>query len=752
MREETVNRRITNAIDEIPLDSLRKYLKDRLRFERSKMDRDQPYFKQDYRDATTKFAPGHPDELAEYDVESLTESAVSESIAGPVSESTSDPVQIFEIRLKNWRQYGGEQSVQLHSTDGKLINIIEGQNGAGKSNLLNAITLCFYGKEVQEQADNEDLEQLPFATQSRIDAKETGETVSGYIEVILGVSEAEYLFRREFETTKRGVDEFEDTLEDLELRRKIDNEWRRADGPSTYLNQVLPARVSDYFLFDGEDLDGVFNEAYPSRVEDAILDVSHLELINRAVDHFAKVRSDIEREASDVEGEAADIRAELADVEDELEARKDERAGVSDEIEATQENINKIDAKLKDVSDEYVNRRYKEREELSEEVDNFEERRDDLQEEMKQLMVELGPTLYGADALLDAYDAMSEMSDAEDIPPKIQRRFINEIIERGECICGRPIEEDSTEHDHLRELRQSVFDVSEEQLDDSTRIPTMFESTHDNMERLIEKRQEAVRIEDQISDAKTEIQNITNELKAHELPDDVDVATLESNREELEGDLEDLREDRAHLKVEIEELEDKKEELQEELQAELDKQEEHQDLRAQLALVNLAEGCLKTIKEDILAELRDRTEANVDTYFNQLIWKEESFDVRLGDDYSISVIDEYGDNKIGSLSAGETQVLALSFMAALTDISGFNAPVVIDTPLGRISSRPKSLIAQNLPRYMEDTQITFLMTDEEYTAEVQSMMADAVEHEYRLVYDSSETTIVRRDSAQEVNL
>jgi DNA sulfur modification protein DndD len=750
MREETVNRRITNAIDALPLTELRQYLKDVMRYERSKMDRDQPYFRSTFKQLTAEYAPDTPEEYADYDVDSLTEEAVSGEL-GQGSDFESSPTQIFEIRLKNWRQYADEQTAELGSNNGKLINVIEGQNGAGKSNLLNAVTLCFYGKEVQEQTDNEDLESLPYATRAALEGVEPSGSVAGYIEVVLGVDEPEYLFRREFKTAVKEDGSFDDSLGELELRRKSQNEWKRTDNPSTYLNQVLPARVSDYFLFDGEDLDGFFDEGYPSRVEDAILDVSHLELINRAIYHYGEIRKDFEKEASDVDGEAAVIRDELTDIEGDIQSKQEQLAEVTEDIQETQQNIKQINAKLQDVSDDYVNRRYKRREELKSEVTELEERKSEIQQDIRDILISVGPTLYGADALLDAHGHLDEMSEAENIPPRIQRRFIGELLERGECICGRPFEEHSEPATRLENLRQSVFDVSEEQLNDSSRISGLFESAQEQITRLIEKRQELSRIEDELDDSKQEIQDISNELKAHEIPDDVDVATLEDNREELDGQLTSLRERKARLDVEIEDLEEDYDEKKEELKEELDKQEEYKEIRAQLALVDLAEQSLTAIKEDILSELRTRTEANLERYFSQLIWKEEEYDVHLGHDYSIRVEDKFGDNKIGSLSAGETQVLALSFMAALTEISGFNAPVIIDTPLGRISSTPKRLIAQNLPQYMENTQITFLMTDEEYTAEVKSRLGDAVGREYRLVYEDNTTRIVPRDSVPEVN-
>ena len=150
---------------------------------------------------------------------------------------------------------------------------------------------------------------------------------------------------------------------------------------------------------------------------------------------------------------------------------------------------------------------------------------------------------------------------------------------------------------------------------------------------------------------------------------------------------------------------------------------------------------MEEVRTEILKEVRNETEEYLSLYFNDLIWKDETYDVELTDDYQVKVYGPSGEKKLGSLSAGERQVLALSFMSALSKISGFSAPLVIDTPLGRISSRPKRRIAQNLPDYLEDTQITFLMTDEEYSQEVQAMLDPSIAHEYHLEYENDVTRV-----------
>ena len=94
---------------------------------------------------------------------------------------------------------------------------------------------------------------------------------------------------------------------------------------------------------------------------------------------------------------------------------------------------------------------------------------------------------------------------------------------------------------------------------------------------------------------------------------------------------------------------------------------------------------------------------------------------------------------MGGFSAGERQALALSFMAALNYVSGFKAPLVIDTPLGRIDEgKPKWQIAENLPRYLEQRQVIMLVTGSEYTDEVRKRLINRVGKEYRIRFDETE--------------
>ena len=50
-----------------------------------------------------------------------------------------------ELRLKNFRQFTGEQSVSFSTDSDKNVTVIMGENGSGKTTLAQAFTWCLYG-------------------------------------------------------------------------------------------------------------------------------------------------------------------------------------------------------------------------------------------------------------------------------------------------------------------------------------------------------------------------------------------------------------------------------------------------------------------------------------------------------------------------------------------------------------------------------------------------------------------------------
>ena len=104
-----------------------------------------------------------------------------------------------------------------------------------------------------------------------------------------------------------------------------------------------------------------------------------------------------------------------------------------------------------------------------------------------------------------------------------------------------------------------------------------------------------------------------------------------------------------------------------------------------------------------------------------MIWKRNTFGkIIIGDSYDISVYNKEGALMTGSLSATEQMALAYAFTLAIHQASGKNCPLVIDSPLGRVSDDNRENMAKALLEVSKEKQIIMLFTPDEYSDSVKN--------------------------------
>jgi DNA sulfur modification protein DndD len=651
-------------------------------------------------------------------------------------------VQIIEVIVEDYRQYEGTESFELEVTEDQNINVIQGQNGSGKSNFLNAITLCFYDKEPHlDDSEKQGLDTDPYVNSTRLNKIDVGETASGSIEVKLGRDEPKYIFERTFTTAKLGEDEYESETGELQLHQRFGNEWKPVDQPNTRLSEILPTRVYEYFFFDGEKLDTFFEEGYMTKVKEAILDVSHIQLLERAEDHLDTVQSEFERKSANFDGNTQKKEKNYRDAKSDLEELNEEEERIKSNISDAEDKRDDIDSQLSDSRDEEVRDKQKRRKELNGNIEQFEEDIIEARTEAGEALTQAGILVYNYDALQFAEKQFEAMENDGELPPKIQSPFINELLERGECICGEDLTEAPDKRARLKKLQRDVPEISDDAIEGKFEVPNVLESVDKRVQELIEKKQNVEDTRDKIQEAKKEVQEISAFLEIKDLPDDIDVSRLEKQRKKLEKRIGDMQEKKGRTGSRIESQKKTVEKLREEWENEMNKKEKRKHLLRKIKFVKIAKKRVVNIKEEIMEQVRMQTEDCLEEYFNTLMWKNEDYDIELTDEYQVNITSPSGNKGLGTLSAGESQILALSFMSAMSQISGFSAPVIIDTPLGRISSEPKYRIAQNIPKYLNGKQVTFLMTDEEYTEKVSAFLKKSVANEYQLDYANEKTEV-----------
>ena len=138
----------------------------------------------------------------------------------------------------------------------------------------------------------------------------------------------------------------------------------------------------------------------------------------------------------------------------------------------------------------------------------------------------------------------------------------------------------------------------------------------------------------------------------------------------------------------LSQIENQVKDAADELKKALDKNKSMAVYQHQLDFLLQSSKILQTTADEIMTECREEMQNTTYSIFEQLMWKKGVFSqVQIMEDYSFRLLDNYGEQTLGSCSAAERALLALSFTLALQLIKFLFCR---HTPLSDILPVPKS--------------------------------------------------------------
>lgn len=117
--------------------------------------------------------------------------------------------------------------------------------------------------------------------------------------------------------------------------------------------------------------------------------------------------------------------------------------------------------------------------------------------------------------------------------------------------------------------------------------------------------------------------------------------------------------------------------------------------------------------------------------YRQLAHKDQVAKIEIKGDGSTIILGKSGKEITFDRSAGENQIFATALIAGLAKVSGVRAPMVVDTPLGRLDSAHR----ENILKFWTDDktrQVLLLSQDEEIDHSFYKQIADSVGKTYLL--------------------
>lgn len=195
----------------------------------------------------------------------------------------------------------------------------------------------------------------------------------------------------------------------------------------------------------------------------------------------------------------------------------------------------------------------------------------------------------------------------------------------------------------------------------------------------------------------------------------------------------------AHKK----ELEDQYSVQEKKLKSLIDKNKQLEKVNAQSEYCKKCRNIIKQTRLDLLSECRSEMETETFEMFSSLLWKKNAFTkVEILEDYTFRLLDNYGFQTLGSCSAAERALLALSFTLALQKVSMHDSLLFIDTPIGRVDDDNRLNFVETLCNISNSKQVILTFTPTEYDQSVCAALADKYSTFSTLTIEDGITTII----------
>lgn len=664
---------------------------------------------------------------------------------------------ISRLELTCFKGYQHQVFSFPEPADGKNIVLVGGMNGYGKTSILEALYLCLYGRDAMVHLaraglKTDDKKGYPTFLERAFngEALRSGlDTMSVRVIINKTKTKAIDIGRKwYFRTNGNWTNEEEAVVR--EVVRGVPDTPRQDGRNGFHLADLLdemqfvPAHVAPFFFFDGEEVKKLADQSRLEQVKqglEGLLGVVLLRSLAERLKGFeAKKRGEIE---SVDEEKLARLLASLTTNQEQLNALKiDAEQSEAERLRLRAEQQSLIEritaagggggdiATVKDLVEEREQLRNKlkgSRQKLEEILSGrlpFHLLPKDLLEDFRQqLIAEIKLSDWGAEkSALEPRKAEFVTAFMTQSSPEIQPALTDEQLDaiklRFEAAWASlfyPPPADCAKevvHDYLQEsLRQKALDFMETIKLGQREIHDLMNDQHALQQRI-----------DELSRKISRLEGIDRDGTLAALKKD-----LEGIQAKMDGLAERVRSDDRKITTLSAQIQSQNAEYNRE-KNELDKSSPVR------ATIERSERVRRVIDELIPAlfplKVKELATA-MTTVYKQLAHKDQVEKIEILDDGTTQVLGKTGKEITFDRSAGENQIFATALIAGLAKVSGVKAPMVVDTPLGRLDSKHR----ENILKFWtgdKSRQVILLSQDEEIDYHFFKSIQDSVGKTYLL--------------------
>ena len=638
---------------------------------------------------------------------------------------------IDSIIIENFGAYGGRQEAILTPQPGKPIILFGGMNGGGKTTLLDALQLAFYGHKARI-SNRGRLGYKDYLRESMHRGCDPGEgsSITVRFHRIIESEVRHFELQRYWREGIKGIEESVKVMRDGLVDEITTDHWEET------IENYLPSSIAHLFFFDGEQIKDLAEGGHAAEIlGKAIHSLLGLDLVDRLETDLKVFERRKKTETNDPE-----VINKINQTKGELDLVDKEQESLALAEGALVNEAGRLGKTLREIEDQFYKEGgdlYLKRKDLADKLNSLKEQKENIESQLRELIAGPLPLLI-VEKLLAEVEQMARQES------EIRRaRLVLEALEdRDQAVLENlkhlkigkgPIQ--ALEH-ALEQDRNLRADIAHQELVLDAAEDLAPKIAHLRGDILPEAEQKAARYKKDLEQIEEKIARTSEELER--VPNEDSIAIIQEKLNQAQTDHREKLDELTALKIRKEALQKQRETTEQRLDRlevqGTDAQIAEDDRGRMLMHSSKVRQTLEKFRENVVQRHTTNMEALMLDSFSSLLRKGglvRGLSINPATFEATLTGQDGKDLPFERLSAGEKQLLATSLLWGLARASGRPIPTVIDTPLGRLdSSHRRHLIERYFPNASH--QVILLSTDEEIIGNYLEALTPYVSRSYLL--------------------
>ena len=644
------------------------------------------------------------------------------------------------LQLCNFRQFYGKMTRIKFASGERNTTVIYGNNGAGKTSILNAFTWVLYEKFTAAFACPELL-----INQRAIAEAQPEQAIECWVELQFERDRKLYQLKRKCYANKNARQVQYSQAQLFMLVAGDDGRWYPPlEPPEDIISRILPASLHQYFFFDGERIDSFFRQDRGSDIAEDTKELLGVKILDRAIDHLKKARRTLQEELQELgDAETKKLLQQQIELERANEATAKRIAEIKVEVSQLERKKSNLSGQLLEISgaDEIQKLKLK----LLEQKTSVEKNLIESKTELKKLLSVDSYSVFLPSITSNFLDVLQELRDRCQLSNGLRQEFIEQLLQQQRCLCGETLTPDSDRYEQVKSWLEKVEikNIEESAIRLETQVSKVESQSDDFWQRLDRIQAQIKHQYLELNRLEAEIEKANRQLKSYP----------NSNTQQLQQSLEQIEERVKSLILEQGENQQQQNDRDRLLDSLAQKIAKHQLTESKQ---KLTQKRIATAVEasDRLDEVRIRLEQQFRLALEQKVREIFSFISftpyipQLSLDYKLTLVKDTPNGKVPiAASTGENQILSLSFIGGIIDrvrqwsqrntLMGYDSstfPIVMDSPFGSLDRIYRRQVAKAIPQLAN--QLIILVTKTQWQGEVQTETEPLIGQQYVLSYYS----------------